>query len=378
MRDEEGTVIRKIRKLVDWRKLVLLTSSLVTLLVSGILVPEVRDISRVVEFFQSISVLTLLAVGLSWLYLSGIRDFSLGGWYLLAIGLAQLWQNSSWGKSMDFKGVAIGALLICLALAALGILMGWLFSKRRHSMEFISLGLGIFLGSVGIFLLPRTELWCEPLFCGQAQLPAAVIFVGAMVLGVIVSLAAIRHFWPSSRWLGPVILTWFAILLLTVSLYSYGGLPLAALVALVLVLASYGLLHHHILGRSVLAVGDNLEAARFNGVSLFKTFGMVGAIYLFCVALAAFFETKVGVRAEAWWAYGRQVDAWLAIFLGGVALRGGKGCFSNVLLGVLLVSVMNFVYSSFDWPMSLLFAFKALVLSTIIWIQTKEKMAPSR
>jgi ribose/xylose/arabinose/galactoside ABC-type transport system permease subunit len=372
--EAERTVITRIRKVIDWRKIILLGSSLFLLFIGGSFMAELRDPARVMEFFQSMSVLSLLAVGMSWLYLAGIRDFSLGGWYLLALGLAQTWQTSDFAQRLGFGGVAAGAILICFFLSLLGLLMGWLFSKRRHSMEFLSLGLAIFLGSAGIFLLPQSEVWCEPLFCGQERIPAPWVFGVGAVFCFIVSLAAIKYFWPSFKWLGPVLLSWFALGLLTFSVYAYDGLPLAAVVALGLVILSYSLLHHSLFGKSVLAVGDNIEAARYSGVSLFKAFALAGALYLLSISLASFFETQIETRSQAWWAYGRQVDAWLAIFLAGVSLRGGKGCFSDVLLGVLLVSVLNYLYSGSPWSAALLFAAKGLILSVLIWVQTKDRL----
>lgn len=374
----ERTMVKEMRRVVDWRKVFLLVGSLLVLFVGGSFSPFLRDPSNVMSFFQSLSVLTLLAVGMAWLYLAGIRDFSLGGWYLLALGISRAWQTSDFAQNMGFTGVAIGALVICLLFSALGLLMGWLFSQRRHSMEFISLGLAIFLSSFGIYLLPQAEVWCEPLLCGQDRIPAPWVFGVGAGFSLVVSLAAVRYFWPSFKWLVPVIVTWIALGLLTFSVYAYDGLPLVAVIAAFLVFLSYGLLHHSLFGKSVLAVGDNIEAARLCGVSLFKAFSLAGALYLFSIGLASFFETQVETRSQSWWAYGRQVDAWLAIFLAGVRLRGGKGCFSDVLLAVLLVSVINYVYSATGYSGAPLFAFKGLVLSILIWFQTKEGVGSER
>jgi len=374
MNDEELTMIKKIRAAVDWTKIYLLGFSLFALFIGVSFIPMLREPAAVMGLVQSLSVLSLLAVGLTWLYLCGIRDFSLGGWFLLALGLAQLWQQSELVQGFGFTGVALGALGISVIMASFGLVLGWLYSKRRHSIEFLSLGLAIFLGAAGIALLPHSGVWCEPLFCGKETLPNVPVFVVSIALGFIVSLAAVKHFWPSFRWLGPVILTFVAIGLLNFSVVSYGGLPLAAVVAAIMVFTSYFLLRSTMWGKSVLAVGDNIEAARYCGVSLFKVFAFAGALYLLCISFAAFFEVAVETRIQAWRGYGRQVDAWLAIFIAGVSLRGGKGCFSNVLLGVLFVSVINYLYSATDWPGATLFAFKGLALAIIIWIQTKEPM----
>ncbi|HEX5791252.1 MAG TPA: ABC transporter permease [Luteolibacter sp.] len=120
-----------------------------------------------------------------------------------------------------------------------------------------------------------------------------------------------------------------------------GPLPIPVIVMALLAVLVAVVLNRFRLGRHILAVGGNPEAARAAGIRV----GVIGMIvYSVCGALAGLAGVVLAARITTGQpnaGVGFELDAIAAVVIGGTSLSGGVGRISGTILGVLLVGVIN-------------------------------------
>ena len=119
------------------------------------------------------------------------------------------------------------------------------------------------------------------------------------------------------------------------------GLPVPALLFLVIALFTWHLMRWRVFGREVYAIGANETAARLSGINValvkFKT-------YLYCALLAGISGLALSSRMESgqpgqagiFW----ELDAIAAVVIGGTALRGGRGSIWGAVVGALIIGIV--------------------------------------
>lgn len=120
------------------------------------------------------------------------------------------------------------------------------------------------------------------------------------------------------------------------------GVPWLAVIALIVILASWFVLRRTVLGMRIYAVGGNPAAARLSGIK-------VWAILLFVYCLSGFLAGLGGVMSAArlYAANGLQIgqsyelDAIAAVILGGTSFVGGIGSIWGTLIGALIIAVLT-------------------------------------
>lgn len=120
-----------------------------------------------------------------------------------------------------------------------------------------------------------------------------------------------------------------------------GGIPIPILVFLSVALASHVFLKNFKLGRYIYAVGGNESAARASGVGVkaVKVFA-----YTVCAALAGLAGVVLASRITTGQpnaGVGYELDAIAAVVIGGTSLSGGVGGVGGTVLGALLMGVIN-------------------------------------
>jgi inositol transport system permease protein len=119
------------------------------------------------------------------------------------------------------------------------------------------------------------------------------------------------------------------------------GVPIPAIILAVIALASFLFLRHLRLGRYIYAVGGNENAARASGIN-------VGAVKLFAYSVCGGLAGVAGVVLAARITTGQpnagvgyELDAIAAAVIGGTSLFGGVGGVGGTILGALLIGVIN-------------------------------------
>ncbi len=240
--------------------------------------------------------LGIIAVGMTFVIISGGIDLSVGALMALSSILLAVF-------------IEVLGLPPCVAVAAV-ILIGALFGFASGTLIHF-LALPAFLVTlVGMFL---------------ARGLALVVHIEAM---------AIHH---------PLYDT------LTAAAVPLGGglrIPITAVTFLAVVAAGTWALGHTRFGRNVYAVGGNEEAALLLGVAVARTKVGVYTLSGFCSALAGVIYTLYNSAGDSSAGIALELDAIAAVVVGGALLTGGVGSAIGTLMGVLIFgtiqTILNF------------------------------------
>ncbi|HNQ05816.1 MAG TPA: sugar ABC transporter permease [Tetrasphaera sp.] len=293
-----------------------------------------------------------IAIGVVLVLLLGEIDLSVGSvsglsGAVLAVGFV----NHGWTS-----GMAVG--LALLVGVAIGVIYGLLFNRYGVPSFVITLagllavlGLQIkVLGKDGTINLAFTSDIVQ--FASQKFVPDAVAYalvllaVGAAFLAKLAqgrrrAAAGLSAVPPSVV----LVRTGLLGLILLLAVYILGrdrGVSYMVLTFIALVVLTDLLVRRTRWGRSVMAVGGNVEAARRAGIN-------VKRIYLTVFALSSFFAALGGIFAAARLASVSQssggadtnLNAIAAAVIGGTSLFGGRGSAYSALLGILVIQSIS-------------------------------------
>jgi ribose transport system permease protein len=116
---------------------------------------------------------------------------------------------------------------------------------------------------------------------------------------------------------------------------------LPVIVAALVVVGAQVALTHSVLGRQLLAVGANDEAARLAGIRVDRVrqiaFILCGAL----AGLAAITQTTRLSAADPNAGLGLELEAIAAVVIGGASLSGGRGSVAASALGAMVMAVLG-------------------------------------
>ena len=120
-----------------------------------------------------------------------------------------------------------------------------------------------------------------------------------------------------------------------------GGIPFPVVLAIVVFLLGYYLLHMTRFGDHVTAIGGNEEAAILAGINVKRTKFLVYVIAGFLAGLAAVVTASRLDTADPNAGVGYELTVIAGTVLGGTSLFGGRGLMVGTLLGVLLIQLLS-------------------------------------
>ncbi|TDC65620.1 ABC transporter permease [Micromonospora sp. KC207] len=147
-------------------------------------------------------------------------------------------------------------------------------------------------------------------------------------------------------------------------------LPFAIIIALAVTLVVAVLTRRTALGMIIEAVGGNAEASRLAGVRSRRITFLVYVVSAACAAIAGFMMTanvsSADGNAVGLWV---ELDAILAVVIGGTSLAGGRFYLSGTIVGALIIQTLTTsVYAMNIDPQTALL-FKAVVVIAVCLIQ---------
>ncbi|MCY6379745.1 ABC transporter permease [Hoeflea prorocentri] len=139
---------------------------------------------------------------------------------------------------------------------------------------------------------------------------------------------------------------------------EYGSLPVSAFVVLASYVGVAFFLNKVSLGRHIVAVGGNPQAARVSGINVNRVLLVVYGISGFFAGLAALLmagRTGSGFPNAG---IGAELDAIAAVIIGGASFFGGRGTVLGVFAGVLVMGLLrnglNIMNVSAFWQQTLI------------------------
>ena len=250
------------------------------------LTPHFLTVPNLLNIAQQTSINAIVAVGMTYVIISGGIDLSVGS--IVALSGVVLGAALQDGQALP--------LALALALAtgvACGVLNGALISLG---------GLPPFIVTLGMMSIARG---------------AALVFTeGRPVSG----------FAPGFR---------------ALATGDVGGVPAPIVVTLVVYLVAHAVLTRTTFGRYLYAIGGNEEATRLSGVPVRLHKTMIYAVSGLVSAVAAVILTARLNSAQPIAGMMYELDAIAATVIGGTSLMGGEGTLAGTLVGALIMGVLR-------------------------------------
>jgi len=147
--------------------------------------------------------------------------------------------------------------------------------------------------------------------------------------------------------------------------------PFSVLVAAVMVAATSVLARRSALGVLIEAVGGNAEASRLAGI---RSRRIILLVYLFCglcagiagLMISSNVHSADGNNAGLWY----ELDAILAVVIGGTSLAGGRFSLGGTVLGALIIQALSTTVYTVGIPPETTMLFKAIVVTAVCLIQS--------
>jgi len=280
---------------VNWFRELTLVPVIVVLMIAGALVdPIFFTPSNLINVAEGGAALGMVVVAESLILLTGKFDISLQGTFGLAalLGAWLIAPKASEGLGTEWSP-ALGLLVVLLVGLAVGTFNGFLVIKANFNAFIFTLAVSILLTGLQLGWLGGQTVY---------NLPAAYIYLGA------------------ESWFGVPVAVW-----VTVATFAVASL----------------FLRYHRIGRSMYAIGGNLEAARAAGIPVDRI--RIG-VFMVASVLAAVGGLMQAGRVTAVTA-GQGSNLIFGVFaaavIGGISLDGGRGRMVGALTGVILLSLVT-------------------------------------
>ena len=340
-----------------------------------------RNISNL---FSQMSVIAVLAIGMTLIIVSGHIDLSVGSLAGLTGGIAailQVWYG--W----DTFAVIIVALIVG---ALLGLWQGWWVAYRAVPAFIVTLGgMLIFRGILVGLSQGRTIAPLDSSFrvFGNSYLP----FVFGYIL-VAISIALLIYFTIRKRKrrkdlnlllshpaidYGKVTLYSVVLLGLTYMLNRYYGIPTPFLIVIFLAIIFVFVTNKTTFGRYVYAIGGNAEAAALSGINIKRNVLNVFVLMGVMSAIAGILLTARLNAATVSAGDMYELDAIAACVIGGTSLMGGRGRIVGSIIGALIMASIDNGMSMMNIPTFWQFIVKGLILIIAVWIDISSKKQES-
>ncbi|MCP5520030.1 MAG: ABC transporter permease [Verrucomicrobiales bacterium] len=154
---------------------------------------------------------------------------------------------------------------------------------------------------------------------------------------------------------------------------SVVGIPVPVLVFSAVAALSAVFLNHFRPGRYIYAVGGNAEAARASGINVH---GVKLLSYMVCGAMAGLAGIVLAARTTTGQpnaGVGYELDAIAAVVIGGTSLSGGVGGVKGTVLGALLMGVISSGLDQLNVSAYYQQIIKGLIIVAAVWLDSRGK-----
>jgi len=285
---------KQITRNIAWKKVFgrygIYLAFILLCVIMSILNPVFLSISNVLNVLRQVSLIGIIAIGVTFVILAADIDLSIGAVAALSGVLAVGFYTGLYTNKLSLALSLAIALLVCIAI---GLIMGIIITKGKvHS----------FVVTLGMLTIARGF--------------ALIYTKGAPLSGLS---DAFRFLGGGRVW----------------------GIPLPLIFFIVIALLAYLILTKTPYGIYIYAIGGNQEATRLSGINVdlvrIVSFGICSLLAGFAgIILAARVSSGEPVAAETW-----NLDAIAAAIIGGTSLLGGKGGVGGTIIGALFLGVLR-------------------------------------
>jgi ribose transport system permease protein len=263
-----------------------LVGLMVLCIVISIVTPRFLTPTNILNVLTQVSVNAIMAIGMSFVILTGGIDLSVGSILAITGAIA-----ATLFKSTGNVFIAVGVSILIGAL--IGFINGIIVSKGKIQAFIVTLAtMTIFRGITYVY---------------TKGMPISGLDSSFMNIG-------------SKKLL---------------------GLPIPVVLIIIVLFIAWYLLNQTRYGRYVYALGGNEDSARLSGINVDR---IKTIVYVICGATAALSGIIVTSRigsASPNAGVGFELDAIAAVVLGGTSLAGGEGSVIGTIIGAMIIGVLN-------------------------------------
>lgn len=321
---------------------------------------------NITNLFRQAAINGVLAMGMTFVILTGGIDLSIGSLVALAgILVAYTQVNMGWSQ-MGVPGALASVGVGLLAGAAGGAINGGLISWLKIPPFVISLGMMVILRGLALIISDGSGIspMGEPLrVLGEGYIEGGLNYallgllflvtlwqIGSQIRGQLRKRAA-DFIFPSVLLIG-----------IAFGFLEYKGFPIPVLILFVVLGVSAFLLRQTVFGRCVFALGSNEQAAFWSGVPIglvkWVVYSFMGILSgLAAVLLTSRLNSAVPTAGGLF-----ELDAIASVVIGGTSLKGGTGSVVGSFVGALTIATLNNGMDMLGVPSFYQMVFKGLII----------------
>ena len=248
--------------------------------------PSFLTVANITNVFTQVSVNAIIAVGMTFVILTGGIDLSVGSTLAISGAIAASVIKSTGNVFLAIIAASIVGILV-------GFVNGFLIAKGKLQAFIATLAtMTIFRGLTLVFT-NGTPI---------SKLPESFLNIGNAKLGFI---------------------------------------PIPVLITVVVAVISIYVLSQTRFGRYLYALGGNEESAKLSGINTDKIKMLTYVVSGFVSAIAGVIITSRIGSASPNAGTGFELDAIAAVVIGGTSLSGGEGKISGTIIGALIIGILN-------------------------------------
>ena len=248
--------------------------------------PSFLTVANITNVFTQVSVNAIIAVGMTFVILTGGIDLSVGSTLAISGAISASVIKSTGNVFLAIIAASIVGILV-------GFVNGFLIAKGKLQAFIATLAtMTIFRGLTLVFT-NGTPI---------SKLPESFLSIGNAKLGFI---------------------------------------PIPVLITIVVAVISIYVLSQTRFGRYLYALGGNEESAKLSGINTDKIKMLTYVVSGFVSAIAGVIITSRIGSASPNAGTGFELDAIAAVVIGGTSLAGGEGKISGTIIGALIIGILN-------------------------------------
>jgi len=301
-----------------WSEYSVIIAFIIIFIASSIMNPRFLDINNQLNILMQVSIIGIVALGMTVVMLSGGIDLSVGSVLALVGVMTVLALNAS-------GSILIGIFTALVVGSFAGFLNGLMVAKGR---------IASFIATLGMMAAARSI--------------ALYIAEGGSVSGEVNGFTAIAN---NDLWI-----------------FDYPVIIFFVMTALV-----YILMHKTRFGRYVYALGSNEKAAMLSAIRVDRIKIAVYSLAGLLVSVAAIIETsRLNSISSSSSGVQYELDAIAAVIIGGTRMTGGRGKIIGTLFGVLILGILNNMMNLMNVSPYLQGFVKGLIIIIAVVFQKRE------
>jgi ribose/xylose/arabinose/galactoside ABC-type transport system permease subunit len=275
----------------------------ILMIVFAIIEPNFLRVNNLLQVARQVSITGLIAIGMTFVILTGGIDLSVGSLLALAGMTAAVVAKGGTANTLSLgatESTGYGVLAAILAAIAVGVIGGFI-----QGTLITRLGVPAFVVTLG----------------GLSAFRGATLLLSGG--GPIAGFDDTYKWWGQARLPEPE------------------GIPVPVIIFLGFALLAHIVLRYTRYGRQIYAVGGNPEAARLSGLNVKLILLSVYVIVGFFAGLGGFVLSSRLGASEAVAGTGYELTVIASVVIGGTSLFGGEGSVLGTLIGSILIGVLT-------------------------------------